>query len=534
MSTLSKRSTLLATSCFLTAAVCVYLSVKKTPETDTPAPQSTEGNSRYSSSDLPPNRPLRNTAAQSLSGLHDAQLPPTALPNERILVFDDDAAYRRFLSELASRGLRRLGQSDPLRAVRVGIGPDSRLDDLQANQTGFNFIVRVPRPPQASAQEGALGFGQGALQWLGINTDNSHWGQGVTVAVIDSGVNQHPALEGNTSQIELAALSAGSSQLSHGTAVASIISGDHQLTPGVAPSADILSIRVSDETGYSNSFTLAEGIVRAVDSGAEIINISMGSYGDSRMVSDAVDYATERGAVIVASSGNEGLDNLAYPAAYEKVISVGAVEQGGEHLDFSNSHSSLDITAPGYQVNAAWGDEQLTAFSGTSASAPFVSGAIAATMSENPNLSAQQAAEQVLCLTSDAGLPGQDTQYGGGVLDLGQIMQSDTPGIYDAAVTAQHWVPADTPGSLPQVWVTVQNQGTETLINSPVEITTPEGTQQLNVSSLTPGAIQTFQIPLKLPFNGDPAVVRSSVGTQETDIDPGNNSKTESFSREAP
>lgn len=314
--------------------------------------------------------------------------------------------------------------------------------------------------------------------------------------------------------------------------MASIISGDHRLTPGVAPASEILSIRVSDETGYSNSFSLAEGIVQAVDAGAEVINISMGSYGDSQMVYQAVQYAQENGAVIVASSGNEGLETLAYPAAYQEVISVGAVEQGGDHLDFSNSHNTLDITAPGYQVNAAWGDEQLTSFSGTSASAPFVSGAIAATMSEFPNLSAQQAADLVLGHTADAGLPNADPDFGSGILDLGQIMNHDTSGIYDAAVTGQVLVNPETPGGLPEVWVTIQNQGTETLINSPVSISSPSGEQNLNISSLAPGQTQTFQIPLNLPFNGEPATVTTQVQTSESDANASDNSRSDHFVRE--
>lgn len=469
----------------------------------------------------------------SLSDHHNIQnTPPLALENERILIFKDDASYQRFLNSLNARNLNLLGQSDKLRSVRVRIEKDANMDDLDDADIGYNYQVSVPTPPQASAQVSASGFGANALSWLGVTGDNSSWGQGVTVAVIDSGVNEHIALQGDIPQISLADLSEGSDQLGHGTAVASIISGDHQLTPGVAPASDILSIRVSDETGYSNSFTLAEGIIQATDAGADIINISMGSYGDSNMVANAVRYAQEQGAVIVASSGNEGLDSMAYPAAYEGVVSVGAVEQGGEHLDFSNTGETLSITAPGYQVNAAWGNEQLTSFSGTSASAPFVSGAIAATMSENPGMTANEAATRVVEITNDSGYPGSDPQYGSGVLDVGRIMDYGTAGIYDAAISSQILIQPESPTSLPEVWVTVQNQGTETLINSPVTITTPNITKNLNISSLAPGQTQTFNFPVMLPYSDEGMTINSTVISTQGDNDSSNNSQSSQFSRE--
>ncbi len=357
------------------------------------------------------------------------------------------------------------------------------------------------------------------------------------MALLDSGVNDHIALNGGNGKvtaITLTELGVGGVQLGHGTAVASIISGDHPLTPGVAPASDLISIRITDAGGSSDSFTLAEGILRAADSGADIINISMGSYGDSSLVADAVKYAQDKGAVIVASSGNAGLAAIAYPAAYEGVIAVGAVEGTGEHLDFSNRGDGLDISAPGFQVNAAWGEESLTSFSGTSASAPFISGAIAAAMSEHPHMTARQAADLVLSVSNDAGYPGDDPAYGSGILALDRVMEHGTPGIYDVAIASQILIPADAATSLPQVLVTVQNQGTETVINSPVSIVSPSGTQTVNISSLTPGQIHTIRVPVALPPNGDSVAINSSVQSTEGDKDPSNNSRSDRFAQALP
>ncbi len=481
------------------------------------------------------NKSLTRAGARKVGGGIAEELPPFALQNERIAVFKTDEDYRKFLASLGDRNLKLLGKSDQLRAVRFGIGPGGDLDGIDGAELGYNYLVTIPTPPDASAQAGASGFGRNALSWLGVTGDNSQWGKGVTVAVLDSGVNSHLALDqqkGKITQIALTELTADS-QLGHGTAVASIVSGDHPLTPGVAPASDILSIRITDDSGSSDSFTLADGIIQAVDAGAKVINISMGSYGDSNVVRNAVEYAQSSGAVIVASSGNSGLETVAYPAAYEGVIAVGAVEAQGEHLDFSNTGENLGITAPGYSVNAAWGEEQLTQFSGTSASAPFISGAIAATMTEK-NLTASQATDLVLGNANDSGLPGADNAYGTGILDLGRIMNSGTPGIYDAAIASQVLVPPSVNSTLPQVLVTVQNRGTETLINSPLTINSPSGTQTINISSLAPGAIQTYPVSVLLPNNETPVTVSSTVQTTETDSNATNNSRSDGFVKQAP
>jgi len=530
---LKARSRIIFPALFLMAVVAGYF-LSRTADQPKNKPLETTA-TRLSPSSLPENKPLTRSHRETHRGSEKQISPPFAKPNELIARFKDDAAYRKFLASLESRGLQLLGKSDRFRAVRFGFGAEFNPDDIDHANIGYNYLVTLPTPPAAQAQAGAVGFGATALSWLGVTGDNAQWGKGVTVAVLDSGVNDHIALNGGNgtiTQIALTELADGSEQLGHGTAVASIISGDHRLAPGVAPISDILSIRITDAAGASDSFTLAEGILQAVDSGADIINISMGSYGNSSLVEDAVRYALQNGAVIVASSGNEGLEAIAYPAAYEGVIAVGAVEANGEHLDFSNSGNNLDIAAPGYQVNAAWGDNLLTSFSGTSASAPFVSGAIAAAMSENPNMTAQQAADLVLNVSNDAGYPGDDPAYGNGILALDRVMEHGTPGVYDIAISSQVLVPAETTTSLPQVLVTVQNQGTETLINSPLQIVSPSGTQSVNISSLAPGQIQTFNVPVALPPNGDEVSIMSSVKSQEGDKDLKNNTRTDNFAEE--
>ncbi|MFD2160079.1 S8 family serine peptidase [Rubritalea tangerina] len=502
-------------------------------------------NSRHQSP--PPNKlapssstlttPRNPSLTASSPALSSAQPSPTsdALENEReaLLHFKDKASYQNFLNQATNRGLRIIGSSDRLRTLRVGFTDFSQLNNIDNADVAPNFPVFIPSPPEVSAQDGALGFGANALAAIGITEDNSAWGSGVTVAVIDSGVQEHIALtEGVTRLVLTDTASSDSSQLGHGTAVASIISGNHPLTQGVAPSADILSIQITDAQGSSNSFTLAEGILAAVDGGAQIINISMGSEGNSSVVAEAIAYAQDRGIVIVASSGNEGYSTPAYPAAYDGVISVGAIEANGEHLDFSNTGENLSLVAPGYEVNAAWGEDLLTSFSGTSASAPFVSGAIAAVMSENPGYTAQQATDLILSLSNEAGLPGADPQYGQGSLDLGRALENGTPGVYDIAV-ASHVLGQNSAG-VPEVTVVIQNQGTESLFNSPVTIQTPQGPTTISINSLIPGQIYTTTLPLPSLNSENSATISTSVTiSQQQDVDPRNDTKQSTFSPSA-
>jgi len=469
----------------------------------------------------------RDTHAQQDSNYTESPQDTSPANKEALIHFKSAEAYQDFLSRLSNRGLKLLGSSNQLLAARITFSEFSQLEDIEGAEIAPNYPVFTPTPPDVSAQDGAVAFGNSALNAIGITEDNSQWGEGVTVAVIDSGVNDHLALKEGVQQIALTELSDDSEQLGHGTAVASIIAGKHPLTPGVAPSAEILSIRVTDEFGSSNSFTLAQGILQAADSGAQIINISMGSTGNSSVVAEAVRYAQEIGAVIVASSGNEGLAQAAYPAAYEGVISVGAIEANGDHLDFSNSSPNLQITAPGYQVNAAWGDDLLTSFSGTSASAPFVSGAIAATMSNNVGYTAQQATELLFNYVNEGGPLGDDPQYGKGTLDIGRVIERNTPDLNDIAVTSQ-LLTTNEAGDR-EITVIFQNQGTSSLFNSPAQIVTPAGSTQISINSLSPGQTYSTTIPAPALIKNETLSIYSSVNTSSTDVDPLNNRKENHF-----
>ncbi|RYD17131.1 MAG: hypothetical protein EOP88_28195, partial [Verrucomicrobiaceae bacterium] len=289
-----------------------------------------------------------------------------------------------------------------------------------------------------------------------------------------------------------------SAQHGHGTAVASMIIGANSLTPGVAPGAELFSVRIANDLGQSDSFLLAQGIVAAVDSGAQLINISMASPGDSALVRNAIEYARAAGSLIIAAAGNNGLDRVSYPAANAGVIAVGAVDALGNHLDFSNSGQQLAISAPGFGVNAAWTGDQSASVNGTSFSSPIVAGAIAALMSQpgSSKLTARQATDLLFEYLNDGGESGTDAAFGAGMPDIGRVMNRNTRGIYDAAVASQRIVPASSTNPYGQVEILIQNRGTETLINTAVNISSPSGNFTSNITSLLPNRVTTLRVPI--------------------------------------
>ncbi len=458
--------------------------------------------------------------------------------DEVILRFPSDETYGGFLAALANSKIHLVDQLDRLRAIRLGYDEWADLANLLdgENIIAYDSLPAVPAPHPASGpvQAGLVGFEDGLLPWLGVTTDHSRWGAGVKVAVIDSGVVPHPALPGLSQSIAITPFPDDPDKIyGHGTAVASLIAGNDPSAPGVAPAAELISIRVGDESGKADAFALAAGILAAVDSGAHIINISMGTRENNPLIEEAVLYARDHHALIVAASGNSGRADAMYPAAYPSVISVGAVDARGEHLDFANYGTYLSLTAPGYAINAAWPGGGYQPISGTSASAPIVSGAIAATMSQGRGvtMSASQAAEIVMKYSNEAGIPGPDSEYGVGILDLGRVMRRGIPGMVDAAITSQRIIKSADPGGNDEIQVTVQNRGTVNLINTLVEIATPFGNRQFNATTITPGSIQTFSMSVRagiLPRD-EPVRIRSSLtlGNPGGDITPDNNWRSE-------
>ncbi len=454
----------------------------------------------------PPSGPFRPAAGagpqqDSPAGPARPRTGTSLLANDYVVRFQRSEDLRAFLRQARRHGLRVADASEALLTVRFharDLAPARAfLESLAPADLHENVAVEIPDAPAPALLAPPFAyqpFGRHALAWLGRDSGQRSGGEGVTVAVLDTGVSSHPALDPQRIvRIDLLDPQDGAAGegpfAGHGTAVAALIAGNgEEGVGGMAPGATILDIRVLDARGRGDGFTVAKGVVTAVDNGAEVINLSLGSYGMPAALAAAVEYALARGVAVVAATGNDGGDEVMFPARHPGVIGVAAVDALGQHLAFSNSGPGVDIAAPGFGVTTAWSGNATVAFSGTSAAAPFVSGTIAALLAADPGMTPNEAARLALAYANDAGPPGADQRFGLGILNWRRIVDRDTPGIYDLAV-ADHYLPVPQlpprGGTVP-VLVLVENRGTEYVGAARLEVTIGGVTEQYLIHDLEP------------------------------------------------
>ncbi len=371
---------------------------------------------------------------------------------ELLLNFKDKEALARFKARIGNSSIKFLDALGTTARVSVGSLKDLA-KELGKNKDDYagiasNFLVYVPPSPEETATQrpnggGAKAFGDTALAFMGVS-DNARWGTGVTIAIIDSGVFPHPEFGTRLAYLDVGQGRTGSistdgsilSEDSHGTQCASLAAG----ASGVAPQAKILSVRVTDATGISDVFTLAKAIRLVADQRVPIASLSLGSQRNSPILTEAVAYAQERGTLIVAAGGNGQAARLDFPANLSGVLSTGSVDANGVQAYFSNSGDNLAITAPGVGINAAYPGGGYRSFSGTSASTPLVSGAVAALMSQQ-RLSSQNASNQLLNHTTETGAPGRDPDYGYGTADVLYALNRGNLNYTDPTVSLHHYDP---------------------------------------------------------------------------------------------
>jgi subtilisin family serine protease len=257
-------------------------------------------------------------------------------------------------------------------------------------------------------------------------------GAGITVAVLDTGIDvTHPALAGHLSPDAWNALTGGSDvadvgsgrddgnglvdkMVGHGTHVAGIVLQ-------TAPDSTILPIRVLDSNGVGDAFFLAAGIFYAIDHGARVINLSLSSTFDARVVRDAVAVAEKAGVIVVAAAGNANRSHpREFPAADRGAFGVAATDSRDHKSDFSNYGIGLSLSAPGTDIVSAIPGGGYAAWSGTSMAAPFVAGAVADLLSEHPDWTAQDVKARMAgtSVGLDALNPSFAGELGAGRLDV--------------------------------------------------------------------------------------------------------------------
>jgi subtilisin family serine protease len=304
-------------------------------------------------------------------------------------------------------------QADAVRVARA----DPRIAAAQPDHVLHAFDV--PNDPFFGSAESYLSTIRLPQAW-----DLSHGSAGVVVAVVDTGVS---AVGDLATQVLPGRNFVGGtdprddSVIGHGTLVAGVAAATTNNALGIAGAAwnaSVLPVKVLDSHGYGTDSQVAAGVVWAADHGADVINLSLGgptAAGDA--LCDATTYAQTQGALVVASAGNGANAWLNYPAACPGVVAVTATDAQGNFASFSSFGPDIGIAAPGIAITSTRNDNRFGTESGTSLSAPIVSGAAALVIATHPEWSAAQVAERLEDTAQDRGPPGVDPYYGHGLLD---------------------------------------------------------------------------------------------------------------------
>jgi type VII secretion-associated serine protease mycosin len=257
-------------------------------------------------------------------------------------------------------------------------------------------------------------------------------GAGVVVAVVDSGVDSgHPQLSGAvTTGVD--ALDAGGDGrvdcVGHGTAVASIVAARPRpgtAFRGVAQAATILPIRVServDGTGSGRTASLgavAAAVRQATDRGASVINLSLTTERDDPALREAIRYARTRNALVVAAAGNrrDAGNPRPYPAAYDGVVGVGAIQPDGARVAQSQSGDYVDLVAPGADVTAAARGGGHARYTGTSFAAAYVAGTAALVRQYHPALAEAEVTRRLIATADAVGDQHAAEDFGAGMIN---------------------------------------------------------------------------------------------------------------------
>lgn len=280
-----------------------------------------------------------------------------------------------------------------------------------------NYVVESP-DPQPQAEVSAL---DSKTTGSSVGLPKAREGASA-VAVLDTGLS---------SQVDMGDLVKGvhdainpgaevGDTTGHGTQMALIASGAIQPTgamvPGEGSGTPVLAVKAFDDDGVTTNFGLMEAIQYAVKNDARVLSLSWGTAVGSEFLQDSIVSAQERDLLVVAAVGNEATGQPSFPAAYDGVIGVGALDSSGSLWEHSNYGEFVDLVAPGHAEFPIGHDGPPGSYVGTSISTAYVAGYLSQLISDNPEASSQQIVDKLYQDVSDAGVAGRDARYGRGTL----------------------------------------------------------------------------------------------------------------------
>lgn len=248
----------------------------------------------------------------------------------------------------------------------------------------------------------------------------------VRIGIVDSGIDaRHPDVRGKiAAKRDFAPFSSGArDEVGHGTHVAGIAAAATNNRRGVAGGCPNCQLLVAKSVGQfgGNDADIARGINWTVNNGADVVNFSLGGPQRSTTLERAVNRAWSQGAVVVAAAGNDGDGTRNYPAAYPRVMAVGATNASDRRARFSNRGKWLSVTAPGVGIVSTVPGNSYERQAGTSMASPNVAGL--AGLLASRNLSNAQVRGRIQNTAVDLGSSGKDAAYGYGRISAARAVR---------------------------------------------------------------------------------------------------------------
>ncbi len=371
----------------------------------------------------------------------EPQYKENFVPGQVLVKFKEEVSTVDAQALLAAQGAESSAQIEPLgvKLLAVAAGQEQAVvealrENAAVEYAELDYLAYIgidPNDPYyATAYQWGLTRIEAPAAW-----DITTGTQDVIIAVIDTGVDlDHPDLEAkivggydfiNNDPVP-------QDDHGHGTRVAGIAAAETNNGLGVAGlswGARIMPLKALEHTGYGPYSNIASSVTYAADSGARVLNLSLGGLAYSATLRDAINYAYNRGCVVVASTGNDSLDSLRYPARYPSALAVGATDNTDQQYSTSNYGPEIDLAAPGAAIYSTFWDDSYGSESGTSMAAPHVSGLAALIWSLNPALSNVQVESIIKATAQDLGAAGRDVYYGFGRINARAALEATAPSL---------------------------------------------------------------------------------------------------------
>ncbi|MDP2672122.1 MAG: S8 family serine peptidase [Candidatus Daviesbacteria bacterium] len=368
-----------------------------------------------------------------------AEEQPPSVADEILLKFKagvPDQAKEKIRNE---HRLKKQDEIEQIGVERVKVPSDKKDQILEAlkhnpqvKYAEANFIAKLDDEPNdpayVSGAEWHLKKIQASPAW-----DITKGSVSAIVAVIDSGVfaghedlgeQLVPGFNFTTNTTDTSDVNG------HGTMVTGVITALTNNAKGVASlgrTSPVMPLRIVGTDGSLTYYALAQAITYAADHQAKVVNMSLGGTAISSTVQSSINYAWNKGLVLVAAPGNSGTAGIEFPASGTNVVAVGATDSNDQKASFSNTGTELDVVAPGQNIYTTTSSGSYIGANGTSFSSPLVAALAALIFSANPSLTNQQVVDIITQTTDDLGTVGWDDQYGWGIINACKALKAAVP-----------------------------------------------------------------------------------------------------------